>query len=590
MNSNRSAPAWSYQTPDSPYGAPAAAGYPPQQHLPPTQYGYQWANDKSGHSEHYPPYDPQLHQPLPQVQQLTYAYYPSYVYPASDSYPIYPQYDSVSEQALSPGPQHQSYKSTPPPQFVQPHQRWQPYPQYGQQHPNVASAIALARDYSTTRLALQESPTISSARPSKSNSLTSLTTSNTLPPPSPIMANSPAQPAVTSFFAHSPLSTAGTLSPYLGPMLHGFDDGSGLDLFAGIDSLGGASRNSSRRLSVADAIPASTPYGRSLSPALLTGPGIGTSPQMLSDDEFDPQPYPAPGLEGLFDDLVLIAGLQDSEDPRSVLGTAGSSDAGSVMSLNLQQPSIPNLVVSAPDTTTPPAVNERKSPTKQSNRRRAPSPSNESPDPADFTIPSGATNSDLPSGGMFSCACGKSFKKLSSLRSHAKLHGRERSFVCDQCNKGFLRKHDLTRHTTTHLPHGAKPYTCPHPLCGVTFTRQDAMKRHWVRKCQYRSPPPQYDPGRRSQQRSAEPSHDGASVTTAASDSSNGGTSNPGSRASSIIAQPQPHPTNADNNQRYEFTQYLATSPSPDTETRLVPYPLPHADSIQNMIGFTPSY
>ncbi|KAI8917833.1 hypothetical protein DFJ77DRAFT_423446, partial [Powellomyces hirtus] len=71
--------------------------------------------------------------------------------------------------------------------------------------------------------------------------------------------------------------------------------------------------------------------------------------------------------------------------------------------------------------------------------------------------------------------CGKSFKKLSSLRSHAKLHGRERSFICDQCNKGFLRKHDLTRHTTTHLPHGSKPYTCP---CGVSFTRQDAMMRH----------------------------------------------------------------------------------------------------------------
>ncbi|KAJ3174540.1 Strongly-conserved Zn-finger binding protein (TFIIIA) [Geranomyces variabilis] len=581
MNSNRSAPAWSYQTPDSPHGAPGV-DYPPlQQHLPPAQYGYQWTNDKSGHSQYYPPYNPH--------QQLTYAYYPSYVYPASDTFPVYPQYDSISERALSPGPQPRSYKSTPPPQFLQPHQGWQPYPQYDHQHSDLASAIALARDCSATRLALQESPTISSARPSKSNSLTSLTSSHTLHPPSPIMANSPVQPAVTSFLAHSPLSTAGTVSPYLGPMLHGFNDGSGLDLFAGIDSLGGVSRNNSRRLSVADAIPTSTPYGRSLSPALLTGPGIGTSPQMLSDDEFDPQPYPTPGLEGLFDDLALIAGLQDSDDPRSIMGTAGSSDAGSVMSLNLQQPSIPNLVVSAPDTTTPPAVNERKSPTKRLHRRRAPSPSNESPDPTDFTIPSGATNSDLPSGGMFSCACGKSFKKLSSLRSHAKLHGRERSFVCDQCNKGFLRKHDLTRHTTTHLPHGAKPYTCPHPLCGVTFTRQDAMKRHWVRKCQYRSPPPQYDAGRRSQQRSVEPSYDGASAA-AASDSSNGGTSNPGSRASSIIEQSQPYPNNADNNQRYEFTQYLATSPSPDSETRLVPYPLPHADSVRNLIGFAPSY
>ncbi|KAJ3041865.1 hypothetical protein HDV00_008569 [Rhizophlyctis rosea] len=74
----------------------------------------------------------------------------------------------------------------------------------------------------------------------------------------------------------------------------------------------------------------------------------------------------------------------------------------------------------------------------------------------------------------FRCACGKGFPKLSSLKTHARLHGRERNFICDICKKGFLRKHDLTRHALTHLSN-YKPFICP---CGVTFTRQDAMMRH----------------------------------------------------------------------------------------------------------------
>ncbi|KAJ3036737.1 hypothetical protein HK097_003748 [Rhizophlyctis rosea] len=35
----------------------------------------------------------------------------------------------------------------------------------------------------------------------------------------------------------------------------------------------------------------------------------------------------------------------------------------------------------------------------------------------------------------FRCACGKGFPKLSSLKTHARLHGRERNFICDICKK-----------------------------------------------------------------------------------------------------------------------------------------------------------
>jgi len=73
------------------------------------------------------------------------------------------------------------------------------------------------------------------------------------------------------------------------------------------------------------------------------------------------------------------------------------------------------------------------------------------------------------------CECGKTFSKLNNMKSHARLHQKDKPHNCTICDRKFVRKHDLKRHQNTHVEN-YKPFDCHN--CGTQFTRLDAMHRH----------------------------------------------------------------------------------------------------------------
>lgn len=52
----------------------------------------------------------------------------------------------------------------------------------------------------------------------------------------------------------------------------------------------------------------------------------------------------------------------------------------------------------------------------------------------------------------------------------------KRKYVCDTCQKRFLRPSSLKAHLVVHT--GDRPYACPHAGCTKRFTSKSNMKRH----------------------------------------------------------------------------------------------------------------
>lgn len=228
----------------------------------------------------------------------------------------------------------------------------------------------------------------------------------------------------------SPISVASSVSPYLdGTLLDSFGtSGDGLDLFAALDTMGNSDAEHSRD---------------QLQVGLKMKPGIGTSP-MMGAEMFEGNEGV---LEGLFEDLALLA--PDNNQPAGFGETkeSGSSLVGNMRQIEgRNQQSIPNLVVSAPDATPTGTANAHNPSMPGASSSAHPQSSSSSTGTTSMHKTdqnSSAESSDdhepgdeaTANGGLFTCACGKGFKKLSSLRSHAKLHGRERNFICDKCHK-----------------------------------------------------------------------------------------------------------------------------------------------------------
>ena len=54
------------------------------------------------------------------------------------------------------------------------------------------------------------------------------------------------------------------------------------------------------------------------------------------------------------------------------------------------------------------------------------------------------------------------------------VHNGEKSYFCNQCDKGFVEKSHLVRHKRIHT--GDKPYTCS--VCGNAFAQGGDLTKH----------------------------------------------------------------------------------------------------------------
>ncbi|XP_012712890.2 general transcription factor IIIA, b [Fundulus heteroclitus] len=75
--------------------------------------------------------------------------------------------------------------------------------------------------------------------------------------------------------------------------------------------------------------------------------------------------------------------------------------------------------------------------------------------------------------------CNATFRKSWKLQAHLCKHTGLRPFSCENCEKSFCARYELTRHGRVHS--GEKPHKCPADGCSEAFGKHASMKNHMAR-------------------------------------------------------------------------------------------------------------